>query len=157
MIRMRHTNEKATTLPRHPITPAAIAGQHLFLVGLLLALPGAALAHVTKVSSVNLEITDGAEAQVSATIQLNGADLQAALPDRIFIDDDGVIDPTALAEHAEAITAYVLDHARITAADDMACVAEAAPPMADDDHVLVRAIWTCPDATGFPSAPGPTR
>lgn len=127
-------------------SPTAIARHALLAVGILLAVPGAGQAHVTKVSSSALEV---AETQVSATIQVNGADLQAALPDQRFTDDDGAIDTAALAGHAEAVTAYLLDHARVTAGDEVPCAAEPGPPTVDDGHVLMTAIWTCSEAAGL--------
>jgi hypothetical protein len=101
---------------------------------------GAAQAHQTRLSSSNLVVRGSS---VTATLELNGSDLNAAARLTLTGESDAVL-PQRLAAQQGAVLAYV--HARVALAFEGGAQCRAADEtlQARRDHVVVRLEFRCP-------------
>jgi hypothetical protein len=125
----------AAQLVQGPLRAALIAA-----LGFAALATGAAQAHQTRLSSSTLVVRG---ASVTATLELNGGDLNAAARLTLTGADDAVL-PQRLAAQQEAVLAYV--HARVALAFDGGTPCRAADEALTSkrDHVVVRLDFRCP-------------
>ena len=120
----------------------------------LLAFTPAALAHVAKLSSSQLNLTaDG----LSAEVKVNVVDIQFVLKDvikgRPIADKNKEVDAEALAKHADRVSGYILDKIAVRSENNEPCSAtplgapKAYAEKVDIEQVVLRVRWTCPGGT----------
>ena len=110
------------------------------VLGIAVLAAGAAQAHQTRLSSSKLVVRG---LSVTATLELNGGDLNAAARLTLTGADDAVL-PQRLAAQQAAVLAYV--HARVTLAFEGGAQCRAADEASASkrDHVVVRLGFRCP-------------
>ena len=125
----------------------------VFVLVLLAFIP-AALAHVAKLSSSQLNLTaDG----VSGEVKVNVVDIQFVLKDvikgRPIADQNKEVDAEALAKHADRVSGYILDKIAVRSENNEPCSAtplgapKAYAEKVDIEQVVLRVRWTCPGGT----------
>jgi hypothetical protein len=110
------------------------------MLGMAVLAAGAAQAHQTRLSSSNLVVRGSS---VTATLELNGSDLNVAARLTLTGEGDAVV-PQRLAAQQEAVLAYV--HARVALAFEGGAQCRAADEAlrSKRDHVVVRLDFRCP-------------
>lgn len=114
-------------------------------IGILLMLVHAlAWGHATQLSSS--QVTVGPH-RAQVVLELNGLDVDVALKSAVVGEDGNVSEP-GLSAAREALTAYVLEHTRMTVAPDADCRGEVGEIRPKAEHVLVDVEWSCPSVEG---------
>ena len=110
------------------------------LLGLAMLATGAAHAHQTRLSSSMLLVQGSA---VTATLELNGADLNIAA--RLTLTGEGdVVLPQELAAQERAVLDYLRDHVHLEFEGGTPCPAEDQVLQAKRDHIVVQLRFRCP-------------